>query len=155
MTKTVKKEPIPKERYPIYFDSDSMAGCCGTTVFYNFTQSEVNPYAYYHQARRVKALESKEAVFAKVESDFFTYMSEQLDGDSNPGSNIAYITLIAEYSGEHGEGEKGTEQIPGLIDYLLEHDWRPDREWINSNGGNRLVQLSREFKFEDGKVHPV
>lgn len=146
-------------KYRIMFDTyDNLGGCCGTFVLNNFIQEA--PYRW----NASKVFKS----YAEVFKDFDTRLNEFLqelftnygyDSDETKklnGSQVGYVTLITKYPDQRGDededdafpfGKEG--QFPELLTYFLLTGWRVDRQWINSNTKNALIQLSKEFTADD------
>ena len=132
------------------FDAyDNLGGCCGTFVLNNFIQEA--PYRWSAS----KVFKSYAEVFKDFDirlneflQELFSYYDYNSDKTEKlDGSQVGYVTLITKESGTTDQDNEG--QFPELLTYFLLTGWRVDRQWINSNTKNALIQLSKEFTAND------
>lgn len=144
-------------KYRLMFDAyDNLGGCCGTFVLNNFIQEA--PYRW----NASKVFKSYAEVFKDFDirlNEFLQELFSDYDYNSDKtekldGSQVGYVTLITKYLDQKDdEGDdfysKREGQFPELLTYFLLTGWRVDRQWINSNTKNALIQLSKEFTADD------
>ena len=137
-------------KYRLMFDAyDNLGGCCGTFVLNNFIQEA--PYRWSAS----KVFKSYAEVFKDFDirlneflQELFSYYDYNSDKTEKlDGSQVGYVTLITKESGTTDQDNEG--QFPELLTYFLLTGWRVDRQWINSNTKNALIQLSKEFTAND------
>lgn len=127
----------------LHFNVEQGYSCCGHGVVYDLTIGATSQIDWGTRQRTIlEAFETREEQLAHFYSNLFDTLRSKADDhfdgdwedDEYPEFCYAFLsmTLI----------KKPDEQIPGLIDFLLDKGWKIDVEGMNPKTENIIVHMS-------------
>jgi len=133
----------------IAFSADIGPACCGHLIVYDFqirsthvrdwgSNNLIPQPSFETQEDQLEDFRvSLENVIRSRTADWFN--EEGVDEDDHPSSCYAFISATLIKNNGHGN-----EQIPGLIDAMLNDGWQVDQEGVNPKTSNLIVHLSKK-----------